>query len=171
MRIFVISQQRTKNGQCKTMQPDNFTNEFFGIGIQNGKTPENLGVLWRSAQNLGAHFIFTIGNRYAKQASDTHHAVHAMPYFHYDTFEEFYNNLPKGARIVGVEMDEQAQALEHFKHPRRCVYLLGAEDHGLSKIALQKAHHLVQFPSTYSLNVAVAGSIVLYDRTRQKERC
>ena len=39
---------------------NNFTNEFFGIGIQNGKTPENLGVLWRSAQNLGASYIFTI---------------------------------------------------------------------------------------------------------------
>ena len=32
---------------------DNFENEFFGIGIQNGKTPENLGVLWRTAQNMG----------------------------------------------------------------------------------------------------------------------
>ena len=43
------------------MQPDNLKPEFFGIGIQNGKTPENLGVLWRTAQNLGASFIFTIG--------------------------------------------------------------------------------------------------------------
>ena len=41
---------------------DNFINEYFGIGIQNGKTPENLGVLWRTAQNMGASFIFTIGN-------------------------------------------------------------------------------------------------------------
>jgi len=50
------------------MQPNNFTTNFFGIGIQNGKTPENLGVLWRTAQNLGASFIFTIGKRYANQA-------------------------------------------------------------------------------------------------------
>ncbi len=98
---------------------DNFENEFFGIGIQNGKTPENLGVLWRSAQNLGASFIFTIGNRYAKQASDTHNAVKSMPYFHYDTFEDFHNNLPKGARIVGVELTEEAEDLETFNHPRR----------------------------------------------------
>jgi tRNA G18 (ribose-2'-O)-methylase SpoU len=153
-----------------TMQPDNFTNEFFGIGILHGKTPENLGVLWRSAQNLGASFIFTIGKRYAKQATDTHHAVHAMPYFHYATFEDFYGHLPKGARIVGVEMHDNAEALEHFEHPRRCVYLLGAEDHGMSKVAIEKSHHLVQFSSTLSLNVAVAGSIVLYDRTRQKPR-
>ena len=153
------------------MQQDNFSTNFFGIGIQNGKTPENLGVLWRSAQNLGANFIFTIGNRYAKQASDTHNAVNAMPYFHYDTFADFYKHLPKGARLVGVEMYQSSEPLESFEHPRRCVYLLGAEDHGLSKEAIDKSHFLVQFPSEMSLNVAVAGSIILYDRTRAKKRC
>lgn len=152
------------------MSLDNFEHEYFGIGIQNGKTPENLGVLWRTAQNLGASFIFTIGNRYAKQSSDTHQAVKAMPYFHYDTFEAFYENLPKGAMLVGVEMAEEAVALESFHHPRRCVYLLGAEDHGLSNKAQQKAHHLVRFNSTKSLNVAVAGSIVMYDRRLPKPR-
>ncbi|MFD1016149.1 RNA methyltransferase [Winogradskyella rapida] len=149
---------------------DNFTNEFFGIGIQNGKTPENLGVLWRSAQNLGASFIFTIGNRYAKQACDTHNAVKSMPYFHYDTFEDFFNNLPKGARLVGVELTDEAVPLETFEHPRRCVYLLGAEDHGLSSQAIEKSHFLVKFTSEFSLNVAVAGSIVLYDRGLPKPR-
>jgi len=152
------------------MQPDNFTNEFFGIGIQNGKTPENLGVLWRSAQNLGASFIFTIGNRYAKQSSDTHNAVKAMPYYHYDTFDDFLKHLPKGVRIVGVELDDRAETLETFHHPRRCVYLLGAEDHGLTNEAIEMSHFLIKFPSTLSLNVSVAGSIVLYDRTREKPR-
>jgi len=143
---------------------NNLEQGFFGIGIQNGKTPENLGVLWRSAQNMGASFIFTIGNRYAKQACDTHKAVGAMPYFHYDTFDDFFNNLPKGAVLVGVELDEKAVQLETFTHPRRCVYLLGAEDHGMSKIAIEKSHHLVKFKSELSLNVAVAGSIIMYDR-------
>jgi tRNA (guanosine-2'-O-)-methyltransferase len=143
---------------------NNLEQGFFGIGIQNGKTPENLGVLWRSAQNMGASFIFTIGNRYAKQACDTHKAVGAMPYFHYETFEDFFNNLPKGAVLVGVELDEKAVQLETFAHPRRCVYLLGAEDHGLSKTAIEKSHHLVKFKSALSLNVSVAGSIIMYDR-------
>ena len=149
---------------------DNFTNEFFGIGIQNGKTPENLGVLWRSAQNMGASFIFTIGNRYAKQACDTHNAVKAMPYFHYDTFDDFFKNLPKGARLVGVELCDEAEPLESFHHPRRCVYLLGAEDHGLSKQAIENSHFLVKFKSRLSINVSVAGSIVMYDRGINKPR-
>ncbi|MEO9572118.1 MAG: RNA methyltransferase [Polaribacter sp.] len=143
---------------------NNLEQGFFGIGIQNGKTPENLGVLWRSAQNMGASFIFTIGNRYAKQACDTHKAIGAMPYFHYETFEDFFKNLPKGAMLVGVELDEKAVQLETFSHPKRCVYLLGAEDHGMSKIAIEKSHHLVKFKSELSLNVSVAGSIIMYDR-------
>ena len=143
---------------------NNLEQGFFGIGIQNGKTPENLGVLWRSAQNMGASFIFTIGNRYAKQACDTHKATGAMPYFHYKNFDGFFNNLPKGAMLVGVELDEKSVQLETFNHPKRCVYLLGAEDHGLSKLAIEKSHHLVKFKSELSLNFSVAGSIVMYDR-------
>jgi len=137
---------------------------YFGIGIQHGKTPENLGVLWRSAQNFGASFIFTIGHRYAKQACDTHDIVKAIPYFHYKTFEEFYTHLPKGAMIIGIELDEKATELANFKHPRNCVYLLGAEDHGLTNEAIHRSHHLVKFNTPKSLNVAVAGSIIMYDR-------
>ena len=150
------------------MQPDNFTTTYFGIGIMNGKTPENLGALWRTAQNMGASYIFTIGKRYANQASDTHNAVKSMPYFHFKTFDDFFEHLPKGVRIVGVEKDDRAENLEDFNHPRRCVYLLGAEDHGLTKEAIEKSHFLVQFASEFSLNVAIAGSIVLYDRSRKK---
>ena len=147
---------------------NNLEQGYFGIGLQNGKTPENLGVLWRSAQNMGASFIFTIGNRYAKQACDTHKAVGAMPYFHYNTFEEFYVMLPKGAMLVGIEMNPRSVPLETFEHPRRCVYLLGAEDHGLPKAAMEKSHHLVKFDTPKSINVAVAGSIVMYDRNMKK---
>lgn len=147
------------------MMIDNLEAGFFGIGIENGKTPENLGVLWRSAQNLGASFIFTIGNRYAKQASDTHNAVSSLPYFHYKTFEDFYAHLPKGAMLVGVELTEKAQLLADFKHPRNCVYLLGAEDNGLTNKAIEKSHQLIKFETPKSLNVSVAGSIIMYDRS------
>lgn len=147
------------------MKIDQLEPGYFGIGIQNGKTPENLGVLWRSAQNLGASYIFTVGKRYAKQACDTHDAVKAMPYFHFDTFEDFYNHLPKGAMIIGVELDEKAVELKEFKHPRNCVYLLGAEDNGLTNEAIEKSHHLIKFNTPKSLNVAVAGSIIMYDRS------
>ena len=147
---------------------DNLEQGFFGIGIQNSKTPENLGVLWRSAQNMGASFIFTVGRRYAKQACDTHKASGAMPYFHYANFDDFYAHLPKGAELVGVELDDRAVELSEFEHPRRCVYLLGAEDNGLTKQAIEKCRYLVKFNTPKSINVSAAGTVVMYDRSLKK---
>lgn len=72
--------------------------------------------------------------------------------------------MPKGTQLVGVKLDQNATDLETFEHPRRCAYLLYAKDNGLSKAAIAKFHYLVTFKSEKSLNVSVAGSIVLYDR-------
>ena len=40
-----------------------------------------------------------------------------MPYYHYESFDDFYNHLPKGARVVGVELTDDAEDLETFRHP------------------------------------------------------
>jgi len=141
---------------------------YFGIGIEHGKTPHNLGTLWRSAHNLGADFIFTIGARYKKQSSDTTLAWKSLPLFQYDDFTAFYANIPYSCQLVGVEYPhEKAVALPEFKHPERALYLLGAEDHGLTKDAKESCHKIVMIPGSklnQSLNVAVAGSIIMYDR-------
>jgi tRNA G18 (ribose-2'-O)-methylase SpoU len=47
---------------------------------------------------------------------------------------------------------------------------LGAEDHGLTAQAIDKSHFVVRFKSELSLNVSVAGSIVMYDRGINKPR-
>lgn len=137
---------------------------YFAIGIENTKDAFNVGSLWRTADLFGAAFIFTIGRRYKTQASDTMKSARRVPLFHYADFEDFLGHLPHDAQLVGLELDPRAKPVEHFCHPERAVYLLGAEDHGLSKAAMQRCQHLLQLPGRASLNVAVAGSIVLYDR-------
>lgn len=142
---------------------------YFGIGIENTKSPVNIGTLWRSAYNLGASFIFVIGRRYKHQASDTVKSIRSIPLYEYLFFEDFYSNIPHGCELVGVEFPHSnARSLERAYHPDRAVYLLGAEDSGLSKKALEKCHRLIYIPSIMSLNVAVAGSIVMYDRQARK---
>jgi tRNA G18 (ribose-2'-O)-methylase SpoU len=64
----------------------------------------------------------------------------------------------------GLELNKKAVALEEFTHPRGCVYLLGAEEHGLTNKAMEKSHHLVKFDTRLSINVSVAGSMIMYDR-------
>ena len=140
------------------------TRGYFGIGIENTKSKANIGTLWRSAYCLDASFIFVIGNRYKHQVSDTVKAMRHIPMYHYDSFDDFYKNMPKDCRLIGVDNLPKARNLSDYNHPERAIYLLGAEDHGLSKKALDMCHGLVKFESRHCVNVSVAGSIIMYDR-------
>lgn len=142
---------------------------YFAIGIEHGKTEHNIGTLWRSAQIFGASYIFTIGRRYKRQSSDTLKTWANIPLFHYDNVDELYDNLPYDCQLVGIEILPGTIPLRNFVHPKRVCYLLGAEDHGLTKEAIEKCHHLIQLPGKFCLNVAVAGSIVMYDRWQKLE--
>ncbi len=139
-------------------------NGFYGIGLIHSTEPVNIGTLWRSAHILGAAFIFTIQKPYRAQGSDVTRAWTKIPLYHFETFETFYSNLPHDTRLVGVEMTRDATALNQFIHPDRAVYLLGSEQTGLPRPILDQCHSLVSLPGEFSLNVAVAGSIVMYDR-------
>lgn len=142
---------------------------FFEIGILRGKTPANVGTLWRSAFQMGAHGIFTVGKRYPHQASDTTKAFKTVPMREYADFEQFFATLPHSCLIVAVEMG--GRPLQGFTHPERAIYLLGAEDHGIPPSILARCHHTVSLPAsrTQSYNVAVAGSLVMYDRQTKRD--
>jgi len=137
---------------------------YFGIGIENAKNTDNIGTLWRSAYILGASFIFTIGNRIKKQSSDTIKTYRHIPYYHYETFLDFYKSIPFDCRLVGVENIKQSIPIKDYSHLERCIYLLGAEDNGLSKQALEKCVHTIILPGDICFNVSVAGSLIMYDR-------
>ena len=144
---------------------------YFSIGIVNGKTEANLGTLWRAANLYDAAYIFTVGRRYKRQASDTPNTPRHTPLFEFDTIDDLVAHLPYSCPLIGVELDPRAVSLTDFKHPERACYLLGAEDHGLTIAQRDACHSLVQIPTPnpQSMNVSVAGSLVLHDRflTRQ----
>lgn len=137
---------------------------YFEIGIVRGKCAPNVGTLWRSAYQLGAAGIFTIGKRYPQQASDTVKAWKHVPMREFADFDAFLSALPYSCPIVGIEMG--GKPLNEFMHPERAVYILGAEDSGIPKAILDRCHARVSLPSVRveSYNVAVAGSLVMYDR-------
>lgn len=138
---------------------------YFGIGIEKTKNELNIGTLWRSAFILGASFVFTIGKRYKRQSSDTTESWRHIPLYHYQHVDELYGSgIPYDCLLVGVELDEKAKPIKDFVHPQRAIYLLGAEDNGLSKESIERCHRLIVLPGEFSMNVAVAGSIVMFDR-------
>lgn len=108
--------------------------------------------------------MFTVGRKAKKQPSDTICSWRHVPYLVYPDFDDFYVHLPYDCILVGVEISGGAEPLETFNHPQRAVYLLGAEDNGIPKDILSRCHKVICVDTRFCLNVAVAGSIVLYDR-------
>lgn len=142
---------------------------FFGIGIMHSGQEVNIGTLWRTAYIMGASYIFTIDKKYKAQSSDVTKAWTKIPLYHYESFEEFKENLPFSTRIVALELCEDSHDIVEYSHPERAVYLLGNEQSGLSKSILEQCHQVVALPGNFSLNVAVAGSLVIYDRLSKLE--
>lgn len=150
---------------------------YFGIGVLRPKYTRNIGTLWRSAHALGAAFIFTIRDRFPPearrnlvgadpalgQASDTGPAWKSIPYMTFPSVSELRASVPL-CTVVGVELGDEAVDLRGFEHPRRAIYLLGPEIDGLTPPAAAECDVIVQVPTAGSLNVAVTGAVVLYDR-------
>jgi len=127
---------------------------FFGIGVFNMKNPLNYGTLFRTAQVFGADFIFLIGKRFKVQASDTMKSFKHIPLYQYNTFEDFEKNRPYGARLIGIELTDDAKPITTFNHPKQAIYLLGAEDNGLPDKYLKKCQEVIKIPfGVHSLNV------------------
>lgn len=137
---------------------------YYGIGIVLPKSEVNVGTLWRSAFVFGASYVFTVGRRYKKQSSDTTSSWRHMPLFHYETPEEAVKAIPYSCISIAVELHEDAQSIAGFSHPERAIYFLGPEDGSVPKAILEHCVTTIQIPGRFCLNVAVAGSIVMYDR-------
>ena len=146
------------------------TRGYFAIGVEGISKAVNLGNLLRSAHAFGASFVFTIGAdaNALEMRSDTSKAATHVPLYHWRTLAEL--KLPRGCSLVGVEILDEAADLPSFPHPLRAAYVLGPERGALTAELAARCQHLVRIPTAFSLNVATAGAIVMYDRLRSLGR-
>ena len=73
-------------------------------------------------------------------------------------------SLPRGCRLVGCELVDDAVDLPSFRHPLQAAYVFGPERSSLSPAMLARCHHVVRIPTRFCINLAVAGAVVMYDR-------
>ena len=142
---------------------------YFAIGIYHPLKSVNIGSLYRSAYCFGASYIFTVGQKYHRQSADTTESWKHMPLFNYQTSEDFKKSAPHDCLIIGIEQTTKAKLIHGFVHPKRAIYLLGAEDKGLPENILRLCNDVIEIPSKQCLNVAMAGSIVMFDRLNKNE--
>ena len=138
---------------------------YFGIGVEGGSKPMNVGNLFRSAHAFGASFIFTVASPISLGQvgrSDTSASWKQLPFYAYGSVAEM--DLPKDCRLVGLEFQDDATELPSFRHPSRAAYVLGRELGALTPDIQQKCAFVVRIPTRFCINLGVAGAIVMYDR-------
>lgn len=138
---------------------------FFGIGVAGASKSMNVGSLFRTAHAFGASFVFTVGANYTRKVgrgADTSNAPLQVPFYDFPDPESLI--LPEGTELVGVEIVDDALELPSFRHPRQAAYILGAERVSLPPALLAKCSYAVRIPTHFSINVGLAGAIVMYDR-------
>lgn len=138
---------------------------YFGIGAENISKAMNVAALMRTAHAFGSSFVFSIGKVHAGHQwgrVDTSDTAGSLPYYGFDDPGALL--LPKGCELVGIEITDEAIPLPSFHHPRRAAYVLGRERGSLSEALLARCDHVVRIPSRFSVNLAVAGAMVMYDR-------
>ena len=137
---------------------------YFAAGTDGISKPMNLGNLLRIAHAFGASFFFTIAGRVklADAISDTSDAAGHLPIYQFPGADDL--RLPQGCELVGVEITDHATELPSFRHPLRAAYVFGSERLSLSEPVLARCRHVVKIPTRFSINVGMAGAIVMYDR-------
>jgi tRNA G18 (ribose-2'-O)-methylase SpoU len=143
---------------------------YFAIGAERMSKSLNLGNLMRSAHAFGASFTFTIGASYQalEARADTSKGQWHLPHYNWTTLDEVA--LPKGCKLVGIELVDDAVPLPSFCHPLRAAYVLGPERGSLSPELLERCDFTVKIPTIFCINVAMAGAIVMYDRVKSMAR-
>ena len=138
---------------------------YFGLGVEGVSKAMNVGNLFRSAHAFGASFVFTVAAAYARREggkSDTSDTPGHVPFYGFPDAGSLV--LPKACVLVGVELADGAVELPTFHHPRQAAYVLGPERGGLSPELTVRCGFVVRIPTAFSLNVGIAGAIVMYDR-------
>jgi len=138
---------------------------YFGIGVEGVSKAMNVGALMRTAHAFGASFVFTIGAVYDRDEgnrADTSDAAANLPLHEFAGMDDFA--LPRECQLVGIELMDDAVELPSFTHPRRAAYVLGPERGSLSPELVARCAHVVKIPTRFSINLALAGALVMYDR-------
>jgi len=145
---------------------------YFAIGIDQASKAGNVGNLIRTAHSFGASFVFAVnpkvvahtGELVTKALTDTSKSHQQLPFYNYPTAADI--DVPQGCQVVGIEITDDAVDLPSFKHPTQAIYVLGGERSSLSAEMLARCDSTIKIPTKFSLNVATAGAIVMYDRHR-----
>lgn len=150
----------------------------FLLILDSVQDPQNFATLLRTAEAVGVHGVLIAERRAVgvtpavvkASAGAVEHLKIARVTNLARTLEELKR---ANVWIVGVENEPNAHDYTQFDFKIPLALVLGSEGSGLGRLVKEKCDFLVRLPmwgKVESINVAVAGSIVLYAAKTQRER-
>ncbi len=149
----------------------------FLLMLDSVQDPQNFGTLLRTAEAVGVHGI-VIAERRAVGVTgavvkSSAGAVNHLKIARVTNLARTIENLKReNVWIVGIENVPEAKDYTRMDYKMASALVLGSEGEGLSRLVREKCDFLVKLPmwgKVGSLNVAVAGSIILYAAKVQRE--
>ncbi len=134
---------------------------MFCVGLDNAKTPVNIGHALRACHAYGASMLAVSGSRGVRSATDVTSAYNHLPLVR---CEQIHDVIPFGCVPVAVELHPKAVSLVGFQHPKNAIYIFGAEDNTLGERVLGYCKHVVYVPTSICMNLSACVNVVLYDR-------
>lgn len=148
----------------------------FLLLLDSVQDPQNFGTLLRTAEAVGVHGVVIAERRAVgvtpavvkASAGAVHHLKIARVTNLVRTIEELKR---ANVWVTGVENAPEAQDFSRADFKLPLALVLGSEGEGLGRLVREKCDFLVRLPmwgKVGSLNVAVAGSIILYAAKMQR---
>ena len=146
----------------------------FIILLDGIEDPHNLGSIIRSAECAGAHGVVITKRRSSSvTAAVVKTSAGAAEHMRIARVVNLANTIDtlkeRGIWIAGADMDGKAMYDVDMKGAFALV--IGSEGSGLSKLVKEKCDFLVSIPlkgNIDSLNAAVAGAIIMFEKNRQE---
>ena len=147
----------------------------FIILLDGIEDPHNLGSIIRSAECAGAHGVVITKRRSASvTAAVVKTSAGAAEHMRIARVVNLANTIDtlkeRGIWIAGADMNGKAMYDVDMKGAFALV--IGSEGSGLSKLVKEKCDFLVSIPlkgNIDSLNAAVAGAIIMFEKNRQEK--
>ncbi len=145
------------------------------LALDGVEDPQNLGALLRTANGAGVHGVIATERRAAPLSPvAAKAAAGAAEYVAVARVVNMTRALEqvKASGIWVLGLDERgAQDYDAFDYTAPCALVLGREGAGLHDLVKRTCDHLLRIPmegAIASLNVSVAGAVVLFEAARQR---
>jgi 23S rRNA (guanosine2251-2'-O)-methyltransferase len=156
------------------IQPETSGKRFF-LALDGVEDPHNLGALLRSADGAGVDGVILPERRSAPlSATVAKTSAGATEHVRIARVVNLTRSLEtmKKAGVWVVGLDERGDPVySDFDFNADCCLVLGAEGAGLHELVRKTCDFLLRIPmagSVSSLNVSVAGAVVMYEAMRQR---